>query len=342
MGEVYLGEDSRLGRQVALKILPASFQYDPVRRERFLREARAASALRSPNIAAIYDIGEHEGTIFIAMEYVEGDTLLERIHRAPFPAREAADIAAQIADALDEAHGLGIIHRDIKSSNIIVTARGLVKVLDFGLAKLVQPPGGDPETYRTTALNDDESADQWTQPTVNLGESTTAGLVVGTVPYMSPEQALGNIVDHRTDLFSLGVVIYEMLTGRLPFEGGSTTQLIDKIVHQEPMAIARLNYNVPLELERIVRKCLDKDCSGRYQSARELLIDLRVLKRENSGSVVQTSALNTLAEPPRKSRPRRAIDSLAILPLANGGNDPDAEYLSDGITESIIKNLSQL
>ncbi|HEV8484065.1 MAG TPA: serine/threonine-protein kinase, partial [Blastocatellia bacterium] len=236
MGEVYLGEDSRLRRQVALKVLPASFQYDPVRRERFLREARAASALRSPNIAAIYDIGEHEGTIFIAMEYVEGDTLSQRIHNAPFPAREAAEIAAQIADALDEAHGLGIIHRDIKSSNIIVTARGLVKVLDFGLAKLVQPPGGDPESYRTTALNDNESSDQWLEPTVNLGESTTAGLVVGTVPYMSPEQALGSVVDHRTDLFSLGVVIYEMLTGRLPFEGGSTTQLIDKIVHQEPVA----------------------------------------------------------------------------------------------------------
>ena len=342
MGEVYLGEDSRLRRQVALKVLPASFQYDPVRRERFLREARAASALRSPNIAAIYDIGEHEGTIFIAMEYVEGDTLSQRIHNAPFPAREAAEIAAQIADALDEAHGLGIIHRDIKSSNIIVTARGLVKVLDFGLAKLVQPPGGGPESYRTTALNDNESSDQWLEPTVNLGESTTAGLVVGTVPYMSPEQALGSVVDHRTDLFSLGVVIYEMLTGRLPFEGGSTTQLIDKIVHQEPVAIARLNYNVPVELERIVRKCLDKDCSGRYQSARELLIDLRILKRDNSGAGASTSALNVVAEPPRKARSRKAIDSLAILPLANGGNDPDAEYLSDGITESIIKNLSQL
>ena len=342
MGEVYLGEDSRLRRQVALKVLPASFQYDPVRRERFLREARAASALRSPNTAAIYDIGEHEGTIFIAMEYVEGDTLSQRIHREPFPAREAADIAYQIADALDEAHGLGIIHRDIKSSNIIVTARGLVKVLDFGLAKLVEPPGGDAETYRTRALSDDDSRDPRTEPTVNLGQSTTAGMVIGTVPYMSPEQALGSVVDHRTDIFSLGVVIYEMLTGRLPFEGGSTTQLIDKIVHQEPVAIARLNYNVPLELERIVRKCLDKDSSGRYQSARDLLIDLRVLKRENSGSVASTSVMSPAPEPPRKTRPRKAIDSLAILPLANGGNDPDAEYLSDGITESIIKNLSQL
>jgi serine/threonine protein kinase len=262
MGEVYLAEDSRLGRRVALKILPASFQYDPARRERFLTEARAASALRSPNTAAIYDIGEHEGTIFISMEYVEGDTLSQRLHRAPFSAGEAADIASQIADALDEAHALGIIHRDIKSSNIIVTARGRVKVLDFGLAKVVQPPGADAEAYRTTALEDEK-----TEPTVNLGKSTTAGLVLGTVPYMSPEQALGNVVDHRTDLFSLGVVIYEMLTGRLPFEGGNTTQLIDKIVHQEPVAIARLNYNVPVELERIVRKCLDKDCRGRYQSA---------------------------------------------------------------------------
>jgi serine/threonine protein kinase/Tfp pilus assembly protein PilF len=342
MGEVYLAEDSRLGRQVALKFLPASFQYDPVRRERFLREARAASALRSANIAAIYDIGEHEGAIFIAMEYVEGETLSQRLHRTPFPAREAADIAAQIADALDEAHALGIIHRDIKSSNIIVTGRGLVKVLDFGLAKVVQPPGSDAESYRTTALDDEKSRDDRTEPTVDLGGSTTAGLVVGTVPYMSPEQALGNVVDHRSDLFSLGVVIYEMLTGRLPFEGGSTTQLIDKIVHQEPVAIARLNYNVPVELERIVRKCLDKDSGGRYQSARELLIDLRILSRDNSGASALTSALNVVAEPPRKTRSRKAINSLAILPLANDGNDPDAEYLSDGITESIIKNLSQL
>ena len=337
MGEVYLAEDSRLGRRVALKILPASFQYDPARRERFLTEARAASALRSPNTAAIYDIGEHEGTIFISMEYVEGDTLSQRLHRAPFSAGEAADIASQIADALDEAHALGIIHRDIKSSNIIVTARGRVKVLDFGLAKVVQPPGADAEAYRTTALEDEK-----TEPTVNLGKLTTAGLVLGTVPYMSPEQALGNVVDHRTDLFSLGVVIYEMLTGRLPFEGGNTTQLIDKIVHQEPVAIARLNYNVPVELERIVRKCLDKDCRGRYQSAAELLIDLRILRRDSSGAGAPTATLNAVTELPRKPRSRRAIDSLAILPLANAGNDPDAEYLSDGITESIIKNLSQL
>ena len=341
MGEVYLAEDSRLGRQVALKFLPASYQYDPVRRERFLREARAASALRSPNTAAIYDIGEHDGTSYIVMEYVEGATLSERIQRSPLAAREATEIAAQIADALDEAHTLGIIHRDIKGSNIIITSRGLAKVLDFGLAKMVQPMGTDAAESRTMALNP-ESSDE---PTVNLGQATTAGLVVGTVPYMSPEQALGNAIDHRTDIFSLGVVIYEMLTGRLPFEGDSTTQVIDRIVHNEPLAIARFNYSVPAELERIVRKCLEKECGQRYQSTRELLIDLRTLGRDTSRESV-TSRLP--AEMPRESqiaprrRSRKAIDSLAILPLVNASGDPDAEYLSDGITESIIKNLSQL
>jgi serine/threonine-protein kinase len=341
MGEVYLAEDSRLGRQVALKFLPASYQYDPVRRERFLREARAASALRSPNTAAIYDIGEHDDTSYIVMEFVEGATLSEKIRQSPLAAREAAEIAAQIADALDEAHALGIIHRDIKGSNIIITSRGLVKVLDFGLAKVVPPLSTDAAESRTRALNP-ESSDE---PTVNLGQATTAGLVVGTVPYMSPEQALGNAVDHRTDIFSLGVVTYEMLTGRLPFEGDSTTQVIDRIVHNEPLAIARFNYSVPAELERIVRKCLEKDCGQRYQSTRELLIDLRSLGRDTSRESVTTpfpaeTAREGQTAPRRRSR--KAIDSLAILPLVNASGDPDAEYLSDGITESIIKNLSQL
>ncbi len=326
MGEVYLAEDMRLGRQVALKFLPASYQYDSERRTRFLKEARAASALRSPNIAAIYDIGEHDGAMFIAMEYVEGEVLSQRIDRRTLPTSDVIDIAMQIADALDEAHTLGIIHRDVKSSNLIVTERGLVKVLDFGLAKMIQVGN---------SLDSDD-------PTVSLGEQTAVGIVLGTVSYMSPEQALGHDLDQRSDIFSHGVVIYEMLTGRLPFEGASATEIIDGIVHKEPSAIARFNYDVPPELERIVRKCMEKDRERRYYSCRELSIDLRNLQRDSDTSALTNVAAFPKTQSTRRGRSRKAIDSLAILPLINAGGDPDTEYLSDGITESIINNLSQL
>lgn len=326
MGEVYLAEDTRLGRQVALKFLPASYQYDSERRTRFLKEARAASALRSPNIAAIYDIGEHDGAMFIAMEYVEGEVLSQRIDRRTLPTGDVIDIAMQIADALDEAHSLGIIHRDVKSSNLIVTERGLVKMLDFGLAKMLQ------------AGSSVDSAD----PTVAIGGQTAVGVVLGTVSYMSPEQALGRDLDQRSDIFSHGVVIYEMLTGRLPFEGASATEIIDCIIHKEPIAIARFNYDVPPELERIVRKCMEKDRERRYHSAREVSIDLRNLLRDSATSAVTNAAAVRKTQSTRRGRSRKAIDSLAILPLINAGGDPDTEYLSDGITESIINNLSQL
>jgi eukaryotic-like serine/threonine-protein kinase len=325
MGEVYLAEDTRLGRQIALKVLPASYQYDPERRTRFLTEARAASALRSPNIAAIYDIGEHDGAMFIAMEFVDGEVLSERISRRTMPTAEIIEITAQIADTLDEAHVLGIIHRDIKSSNLMVTERGLVKMLDFGLAKVIRP---------------NSSGDQ-TDPTAPLGAQTAVGIVMGTVSYMSPEQALGHRIDQRSDIFSLGVVIYEMLTGRLPFDGSSATEIIDSIIHKEPIAIARFNYDVPPELERIARKCLEKDRQRRYQTAREVSTDLRNLRRDGTGETTSTSPTGK-THPARRSRSRRVIDSLAILPLVNASGDPDAEYLSDGITESMINTLSQL
>jgi serine/threonine protein kinase/tetratricopeptide (TPR) repeat protein len=326
MGEVYLAEDTRLGRQIALKVLPASYQYDPERRTRFLTEARAASALRSPNIAAIYDIGEHDGAMFIAMEYIDGEVLSDCISRRTMPTAEIIEITVQIADTLDEAHALGIVHRDIKSSNLMVTERGLVKMLDFGLAKVIRP----------------ESSGAEGDPTVPLGAQTAVGIVMGTVSYMSPEQALGHKIDQRSDLFSLGIVVYEMLTGRLPFDGSSTTEIIDSIIHREPIAIARFNYDVPPELERIARKCLEKDRQRRYQSAREVSTDLRNLRRDG-GTGETTGASGTgKTQPARRSRSRKTIDSLAILPLVNASGDPDAEYLSDGITESIINTLSQL
>ena len=215
MGEVYLAEDVRLGRPVALKFLPAALKADPDSRARLLNEARAASLLRSPNIAVTYDIGEHAGTDFIVMEYVEGELLSDRVAQGPLPIREVVEVGMQVADALDEAHGRGIIHRDIKSANLIRTERGLVKVLDFGLAKF---------------LASKEQRQPVTQPQV-----TIAGMVVGTIWYMAPEQALGRSVDHRADLFSLGVVLYELATGRTPFAGArSPTEIIDKILHETP------------------------------------------------------------------------------------------------------------
>jgi serine/threonine protein kinase/tetratricopeptide (TPR) repeat protein len=261
MGEVYLAEDTRLGRTVALKFLKNAANADEAQRTRLLREARAASSLRSSNIAAIYDVVEHEGTTFIVMEYVAGEPIAARIARGPLPVRDVVQIGMQAADALDEAHTHGVIHRDIKSANLIVDQRGRVKLLDFGLAKLV--PGG-------------ETADAMTQ---TAGLETVAGTVMGTFAYMSPEQVRGRPVDFRSDLFSLGVVLYEMLTARLPFEGSTITEVIDGVINHEPPALARFNYNIPAELERVVLKLLAKDPDYRYQSARELYIDLSAIGR---------------------------------------------------------------
>jgi serine/threonine protein kinase len=324
MGEVYLGEDIRLGRQVAIKFLPASYQYDSDRRTRFLGEARAASALRSPYIAAIYDIGEHDGALFIVMEYVEGKLLSRRISRGTIPYREAVEIVIQVADALDEAHSLGILHRDIKSSNLMVTDRGLVKVLDFGLAKAIAKAEGE--------------SDQ----TVPLGQQTMPGIVLGTISYMSPEQAFGRDLDGRSDIFSLGIVFYEMLTSRLPFVGNSTTEIIDNIIHQQPTAISQYISDLPESLDALVRKCLEKDREHRYQSARELAGDLKEFKRADDSGSLAYSAGPRQTGASRRRPARRNVDSLAILPFENASDDPDAEYLSDGITESIINNLSQL
>ena len=255
MGEVFLAEDTRLERQVALKVLLADVASDPDRMARFTREAKAASALNHSNVATIHDIGEVERISFITMEYVEGQTLADRIDRGPMTPSEVVQIGAQVADALDAAHAKRIIHRDIKSANLMVTPRGQVKVLDFGLAKL--------------AARETRAASQDTR-----SAATMPGMVMGTVDYMSPEQVLGHDVDHRSDLFSLGVVLYELATGQLPFTGRTAGERMDRIVHAEPAPIAPVD-ETAAGLQRLVRKCLEKDRERRYQSARELLVDLR-------------------------------------------------------------------
>src|ERR1051326_8299171 len=264
MGEVYLARDTQLDRQIAIKLLPAEIARDQQRLHRFLQEARAAAALSHPNIAHIYEIGEADGGHFIAMEYVEGQPLDRKIGGRPLAIVESLDIANQITDALDEAHGKGITHRDIKSSNIMITPRGRVKVLDFGLAKVTQS-GATPEQ-----ISDSEVATR---------VKTSPGVVMGTVNYMSPEQASGKEVDARTDIWSVGVVLYEMVTGRLPFEGATPSHVIVAILEKEPPPLSTFVPNVPEALDWIVTETLTKDASERTQTARELLKKLQRLKQ---------------------------------------------------------------
>jgi serine/threonine protein kinase len=262
MGEVYLARDARLDRTVALKILPGDLAVDPDRMLRFAREAKAASALNHPNVATIYDVGESDGIHFIVMEHVEGETIAARIGRRPLTPSEIVDVAVQAADALDVAHAKGITHRDIKPANLMLTLRGHVKVLDFGVAKMALGDEGGP-------------IDGW-----NVGSLTAVGSVVGSGPYMSPEQIAGGDIDPRSDVFSLGVVVYQMATRQLPFSGETRAEMMQSILHATPEPITRLNPEIPLELERITLKCLDKSADARYQSARDLLSDLWPLKRQ--------------------------------------------------------------
>jgi serine/threonine protein kinase/Flp pilus assembly protein TadD len=366
MGEVHLALDTRLGRKVAVKLLPAEFTTQPERVRRFAQEAHAASALNHPNIITIHEIGEaavaEGGTHYIVTEYVEGQTLRERMVGAPqrrLKLVEALELATQIAAALAAAHAAGITHRDIKPENVMVRNDGIVKVLDFGLAKLTEP--SEPEIDKPIPLS----------PGVN----TETGIVMGTPRYMSPEQARGERVDARTDIFSLGVLIYEMLIGRAPFAGATTSDVIAAILKDEAQPLSVQAPEVPPELERIVSQALRKNRAERYQNTKDLLTDLKDLKQELEFAAklerthqpsVGGGARHTVSR--IKSRWRSAllalaalvliiagltvyhstrnasgvIDSIAVLPFANQNHDPEADYLADGLTESIINNLTQL
>ena len=367
MGEVYLAEDTLLNRRVAIKFLCRTSVADPQAGKRLLREAQSAAKLDHPNICAIYEVAEEGGRCFIVMQYVEGETLASRIHHKPFELPTTLSLAAQIADALSEAHSRGIIHRDIKPQNIMVTARNHAKVMDFGLAKVI----------RERSLAESEA----------LTESllTEPGIVIGTVPYMSPEQVQGNVLDARSDIFSFGAVLYEMITGHKPFEERNAAALFSAILSREPMPLNRYAVNVPPELERIVRKCLEKDSERRYQTIRDVAIDLENLRRELAGArvtaaheqsatagvsasvtdqnvkrtgkltspgalvfysiaavLVVTSVLYVLLFQGRAATGGPEIKSLAVLPLENLSGDPAQEYFADGMTDALIGELTKV
>ena len=372
MGEVYLAQDTKLDRKVALKILPPEFAEDSDRMSRFVREAKSASALNHPNIITIHEIGESDGTHFIATEFIDGKTLNDYKKANPLNYKSALEIAIQVASALDEAHLAGIVHRDIKPDNVMIRSNGLAKILDFGIAKVLAASA---------------SADSSSEDATAIKGGTSPGMIIGTANYMSPEQAKGKVVDARTDIFSFGVVLYEMISGGLPFEGETALEMIGAILHKEPKP---LNANVPTEIAKIISKCLRKDRDERYQTIKDVLIDVQDVKQdlefqdklersivpnqdENKTQILkaitideihQTTTNQTVSSNPKSNYlavglailslsvvgffgykyliPTKQIESIAVMPFVNESGNADVEYLLDGMTETLISSLSQL
>jgi serine/threonine protein kinase/tetratricopeptide (TPR) repeat protein len=399
MGEVYLARDTKLDRKVALKLLPGDLAASQDRMERFVREAKSAAALNHSHIAQVFEIGEHHGTHFIAMEFIDGVTLREKIHRERTELRKLLRFLQQVAEGLSKAHAAGIVHRDLKPDNIMITRDGSAKVLDFGLAKLVEKGG--------PGLEQSESS---SAPTNVMKQHSVPGMVMGTVGYMSPEQAQGktNEIDQRSDIFSFGCILFEAATGKKPFEGDSVIKSLHSLIYEPAPQIRDLNPSAPAELQRIVGRCLEKDADERYQTIKDVGIELKNLRRgmsdaieapagsslssnqqtvlpagankrrdSSSGSSLGTDSLNAASTQTssieylvtgikrhklaallsvvvviaaiggfavyhRATTSEARIESIAVMPFVNASNNPDAEYLSDGMTETLISSLSQL
>jgi non-specific serine/threonine protein kinase len=327
MGVVYEAEDTKLGRLVALKFLPPDMAQDKASLERFQREARAASALNHPGICTVYEIDQHEGQHFIAMELLEGGTLAERIHRGRLDLGALLDLGIQLADALESAHAKGIVHRDLKPANIFVNSRGQAKILDFGLAKI--------DRARATGGAEPSEAPTAVQP----NELTSAGTTMGTVSYMSPEQARGQVTDARTDIFSLGAVLYQAATGALPFPGETSAVVFAAILNREPPSVVQASPSLPAELDRILGKALEKERGLRYQTATDLKTDLLRLRRDTESGGRRAAELSDSHASAAQKAPDRSV---AVLYFENLSGVKEDEYLRDGVTEDIITELSKI